>query len=58
MAYQLKAKSIVTAVAQVPAVVQVQSLAQELLHVTGTDQKKKKKKIVSRYFLRFVFLRS
>lgn len=39
-----KISAVVTTAAQVAAVVRIRSLAQELLHVMGTDQKKKKKK--------------
>ena len=43
MAQLVKGSSFITAVAWVTAVVQVQSLAQELPHAMGTAKKKDKK---------------
>ena len=40
----VKGSGVVTALAQVIAVVRVQPLAQKLLHAGGEDQKKKEKK--------------
>ena len=44
---------IVTAVAQVAAVVWVQSLAQEFLYAVGTTKKEKEKSVDGRLELRF-----
>ena len=47
MAQQLKDPSVSTAVAQVAAVVQVRSLAQELLQTVGVPKKKRKQTIIA-----------